>query len=169
VVANKLDYLSFTPFSSTVNNKYKTDLPENRRAAYTYLEYQAIAFPFYDKRFADPKVRQAISMAIDRVGLIQKVYNGLRKPADGLVAPNVQGHLDNQCGDLCSYQPGKARRLFDSTGFQGPIQLTSNIDSGTLPASHALGSTSTPPPSCNAHSNSALTFCLDSIKSPFAQ
>jgi ABC-type transport system substrate-binding protein len=103
VVANKLDYLSFTPFSSTVNNKYKTDLPENRRAAYTYLEYQAIAFPFYDKRFADPKVRQAISMAIDRVGLIQKVYNGLRKPADGLVAPNVQGHLDNQCGDLCSY------------------------------------------------------------------
>jgi oligopeptide transport system substrate-binding protein len=129
VVANKLDYLSFTPWSSTVNDKYKTDLPESRRVGYKYLGYQAIAFPMFDKRFADPKLRQAISMAIDRVSLIKQVFNGARTPADGLVAPNVQGHLDNQCGELCTYQPEKAKRLFDASGFQGPIQLTSNVDS----------------------------------------
>ncbi|WP_322750568.1 MULTISPECIES: ABC transporter substrate-binding protein [unclassified Frankia] len=129
VLANKLDYLSFTPWSSTVNNKIKTDLPDTRRVAYKYLGYQAIAFPLYDKRFADPNLRRAISMAIDRVDLIKKVFNGARTPADGLVAPNVQGHVDNQCGELCTYQPEKARQLFDATGFQGPIVLTSNVDS----------------------------------------
>src|ERR1700730_12720846 len=130
VVANRLDYLSFTPWSSTVNDRYKTDLPATRRIRYTYLGYQAIAFPLFDKRYADARLRQAISMAVDRVDLIKQIFNGARTPADGLVAPNVQGHIDNQCGELCTYQPVKAKQLFDATGFQGPIQLTSNVDSG---------------------------------------
>jgi len=130
VVANKLDYLEFAPWTALINDRYKTDLPETRRLSYKYLGYQALAFPLFDKRFADPKLRQAISMAIDRVGLIKKVFNGLRTPADGLVPPNVQGHLDNQCGEYCTYQPKLAKEMFDATGFEGPIELTSNIDSG---------------------------------------
>ncbi|WP_200902502.1 peptide ABC transporter substrate-binding protein [Protofrankia coriariae] len=129
VLANKLDYLSFTPWSSTVNSKIKTDLPDSRRASYTYLGHQAIAFPLYDGRFADVRLRQAISMAIDRVDLIRKVFNGARTPADGIVAPNVQGYVGNQCGELCTYQPEKARKLFEESGFQGPVVLTSNVDS----------------------------------------
>ncbi|MGH2942441.1 MAG: peptide ABC transporter substrate-binding protein [Solirubrobacteraceae bacterium] len=129
VVADKLDYLSFTPWSSTVNDKFKTDLPETRRARYEYLGYQAIAFPVFDERYADVRLRRAISMAIDRVDLIKQVFNGARAPADGLVAPNVQGHRDNQCGKLCTYRPKTARRLFEASGFRGPIKLTSNIDS----------------------------------------
>jgi oligopeptide transport system substrate-binding protein len=130
VLANKLDYLSFTPWSTALGGKIKKDLPDTRRAAYKYLGYQAIAFPVTDKQYADPRVRQAISMAIDRIDLIKQVFDGARTPADGLVAPNVQGHLDDQCGELCTYQPEKAKQLFDSTGFKGPIVLTSNIDSG---------------------------------------
>ena len=130
VVSNKLDFLSFTPWTSTQGDKYKKDLPESRRIAYKYLGYQAIAFPVFDKRFSDPQLRQAISMAIDRPALIKEVFNGARTPADGLVAPNVQGHLDNQCGELCTYQPQKAKQLFDASGFQGTIELTSNVDSG---------------------------------------
>jgi oligopeptide transport system substrate-binding protein len=130
VLANKLDYLSFTPWSTALGGKIKKDLPAGRRAAYTYLGYQAIAFPVTDKQYADRRVRQAISMAVDRVDLIKQVFDGGRTPADGLVAPNVQGHLADQCGELCTYQPEKAKQLFDSTGFRGPIVLTSNIDSG---------------------------------------
>lgn len=130
VIANKLDFLSFTPWTSTQGDRIKTDLPATRRVAYKYLGYQAIAFPMFDQRYANPQVRQAISMAIDRPALIKKVFNGARTPATGLVPPNVQGYLDNQCGELCTYQPQKAKQLFDTAGFQGPITLTSNVDSG---------------------------------------
>jgi len=43
VIANKLDFLSFTPWTSTQGGKIKKDLPDDRRKTYTYLGYQAIA------------------------------------------------------------------------------------------------------------------------------
>lgn len=130
VLAGKLDYLSFTPWTASQGNRIATDLPESRRKAYKYLGYQAIAFPLFDKRYADRQLRQAISMAIDRPALIKQIFNGTRVPADGLVPPNVQGYVPNQCGELCTFQPRKAKALFDKTGFRGPITLTSNVDSG---------------------------------------
>ncbi|BCJ51443.1 peptide ABC transporter substrate-binding protein [Actinoplanes sp. NBRC 14428] len=130
VLADKLDYLSFTPWTASQGNKIATDLPESRRKAYKYLGYQAIAFPLFDKRYANRQLRQAISMAVDRPALIQQIFNGTRVPADGLVPPNVQGYVPNQCGELCTYQPEKAKKLFDTTGFRGPITLASNVDSG---------------------------------------
>jgi oligopeptide transport system substrate-binding protein len=130
VLVDKLDFLSFTPWSATQGNKIEKDLPQSRRVSYKYLGYQAIAFPMFDKRYASPQLRQAISMAIDRPDLIKQIFNGARVPADGLVPPNVRGYVPNQCGELCSYQPQKAKQLFDSIGFDGPITLTSNVDSG---------------------------------------
>ncbi len=130
VLAEKLDFLSFTPWTATQGNKIEKDLPKDRRVGYKYLGYQAIAFPMFDQRYASPQLRQAISMAIDRPALIKQIFNGGRTPADGLVPPNAQGYVPNQCGELCTYQPQKAKQLFDTTGFQGPITLTSNVDSG---------------------------------------
>jgi oligopeptide transport system substrate-binding protein len=130
VLANKLDFLSFTPWTATQGNKIEKDLPPTRRVAYKYLGYQAIAFPLFDQRYASKQLRQAISMAIDRPALIKQIFNGGRVPADGLVPPNVQGYIPNQCGELCTYQPEKAKRMFDAVGFSGPITLTSNVDSG---------------------------------------
>lgn len=130
VLADKLDFLSFTPWSAAQGNKIEKDLPQSRRVGYKYLGYQAIAFPLFDKRYADPRLRQAISMAIDRPALIKKIFNGTREPAAGLVAPNVRGYIANQCGELCTYQPEKAKQLFAGTGFQGPITIASNVDSG---------------------------------------
>ncbi len=130
VLANKLDFLSFTPWRATQGNQIEKDLPPSRRLAYKYLGYQAIAFPMFDKRYASKELRQAISMAIDRPSLIKQIFNGGRVPADGLVPPNVQGYIPNQCGELCTYQPEKAKQMFDKVGFTGPITLTSNVDSG---------------------------------------
>ena len=45
VLADKLDFLSFTPWSATQGNRIEKDLPSSRRVAYKYLGYQAIAFP----------------------------------------------------------------------------------------------------------------------------
>jgi oligopeptide transport system substrate-binding protein len=69
-------------------------------------------------------------MAIDREAVNQQIFGGTRPPADGLVAPKVPGRVENQCGELCTYQPERARQMFQATGFQGPIELTSNADAG---------------------------------------
>jgi oligopeptide transport system substrate-binding protein len=129
VVSNNLDFIEIIPPSAIAGNLFETDLP-NRSVSQTYLGLQRIGFPIYDARFQNPQLRQALSMAIDREAVNQQIFNGLKPPADGLVAPNVPGRAEGQCGELCTYQPAKAKQIFDTTGFQGPIELTSNADAG---------------------------------------
>ncbi|WP_334024825.1 ABC transporter substrate-binding protein [Nocardia terpenica] len=128
VVANKLDFLEVLPGEALVDGRYKRDLAgRNFTRADTGL--QSLTFPLYDPRFADPRVRQAISMAVDRQGVIDKVFTGDRTPAGGLVPPTARGAIaTGQCGELCQYRPQQAKALFDSTGFQGPIEIASNTD-----------------------------------------
>lgn len=132
VVADRLDYLDVTPFWALEGGRYLRDLP-GRTHDRTYLGIQTISFPLYDSRYADPRVRQAISMAIDRVALIDKIFQGHQVPADGLVPPAVSGRADNQGGELCTYSPARARELLAASGFHGEITLTSNVDSPNQP------------------------------------
>jgi oligopeptide transport system substrate-binding protein len=127
VVADKLDYIDVTPFWATEGNRYLADLP-GRSYDRTYLGIQTISFPLYDSRYADHRVRQAISMSIDRARLIDKIFHGHQVPADGLIPPAVSGRAENQGGELCRYSPERARELFAAAGFEGEIELTSNVD-----------------------------------------
>jgi len=129
VVAGNLDFLEIIPSSALAGNLYQTDLP-GRSLSQTYLGIQTLTFPLYDPRFDDPDLRKAISMAIDRDAVNQQSFNGLKPPADGYVAPNVPARAEDQCGELCQFRPEQAKALFDSTGFAGPIKLTSNADAG---------------------------------------
>lgn len=129
VIAGNLDFLEIIPSSALAGNLYQTDLP-GRSLSQTYLGIQTVTFPLYDPRFANPDLRKAISMAIDRDAVNQQIFNGLKPPADGYVAPSVPGRAGDQCGELCRFRPEQAKALFDSTGFAGPIELTSNVDSG---------------------------------------
>jgi oligopeptide transport system substrate-binding protein len=129
VVANNLDFLEVIPPSGLAGNLYQTDLA-NRSVSRTFLGVQRLAFPLYDARYQNPQLRQALSMAIDREQINQQIFGGTRPAADGLVAPDVPGRIPNQCGELCTYQPDRARQMFQASGFQGPIELTSNADSG---------------------------------------
>jgi oligopeptide transport system substrate-binding protein len=129
VVSGNLDFLEVIPPSGLAGNLYETDLT-GRSVSQTYLGLQRVGFPLYDPRFQNVQLRQALSMAIDREAVNQQIFGGTRPPADGLVAPNVPGRIEGQCGDLCTYQPDRARQLFEASGFQGPIELTSNADAG---------------------------------------
>jgi oligopeptide transport system substrate-binding protein len=129
VVANNLDFIEVIPPSGLAGNLYQTDLAD-RSVSRTFLGVQRLGFPLYDARYQNPQLRQAISMAIDREQLNQRIFGGTRPPADGLVAPDVPGRVANQCGELCTYQPERAKQMFQASGFQGPIELTSNADSG---------------------------------------
>ncbi|MET8775254.1 ABC transporter substrate-binding protein [Nocardia sp. NPDC004654] len=128
VVANELDYLDFVPADALAGGRYKSEL-SGRNLSHTYLGVQSVSFPLYDPRYADPRLRQAISMAIDRKFVVDTAFDGDKLVADGLVPSTVPGYVAGQCGELCEYRPERARELFESTGFQGPIELTSNDDS----------------------------------------
>ncbi|MFF0527982.1 ABC transporter substrate-binding protein [Nocardia amikacinitolerans] len=128
VVANRLDFLEVLPGDALVGGRYKQDLA-GRHFTRAGTGLQSITFPLYDPRFADPRVRQAISMSIDRQHVIDTVFTGDRIPAPGLVPSTVRGATEGQCRELCEHRPRQARELFDSTGFQGPIEIASNVDS----------------------------------------
>lgn len=129
VIAGNLDFTDVIPPSALPGRLYERDLP-GRSVSQTYLGVQVLAFPLYDDRWSDPALRRAISMAIDRQALNDRIFSGTRPPADGFVPPNVPGRAGNQCGELCTHQPARAKALFDAAGFTGPIELTSNVDAG---------------------------------------
>ncbi|TDC67294.1 ABC transporter substrate-binding protein [Actinomadura sp. GC306] len=83
-----------------------------------------LGFPLFDERFADPDLRKAISMVIDREGVNKAVYNGDYTPADSLLPSIIPGHRDGACGEPCTYDPVKAKALFDKAGgFEGTLEL----------------------------------------------
>lgn len=127
LVAGNLDYMEQLPPSALVGRLYEQDLVD-RNSNTTYLGMNTIAFPLYDQRYADPRVRQALSLAIDRAEVSNQVYDGLRDPAGGLIPPGLDGYVEGQCGDLCTYDPDRAKALLAEAGFTGPIELTSNVD-----------------------------------------
>jgi ABC-type transport system substrate-binding protein len=95
-------------------------------SGFTYL-----GFPTYDERFADPRVRQALSMGIDRQAISDAIFNGSRTPADAFVAPVVDGYREGAC-EFCQLDADAANALLDEAGFDRsqPIELWFNAGAG---------------------------------------
>ncbi|WP_104090395.1 ABC transporter substrate-binding protein [Arthrobacter sp. GMC3] len=83
-----------------------------------------LGFPVGDPRFADIRVRQAISMSIDRDAVNKAIFGGLYKPATALTAPSMPGTPADACGKYCKFDPEAARKLLaEAGGFQGTMKL----------------------------------------------
>ncbi|MEX2291177.1 MAG: ABC transporter substrate-binding protein [Mycobacteriales bacterium] len=93
--------------------------------------FQYMGFPTYDPRFADPKVRQAFSMAVDRKGITEAIFNGTRQPAYSAISPVVDGHREDAC-KYCEYKPDEAKALLEQTDFDTskPVDLWFNAGAG---------------------------------------
>jgi len=131
VLANNLDVTDEIPASALIDDKYKSDLPDrNAQKATGTVQNVAFAPAKVDPNYADPKIRQAISMAIDRATIIKQIFNNTREPATGWVSPVVDGYKAGQCGEWCTYDPAKAKaKLAEAGGFKGDkITLSYNAD-----------------------------------------
>ncbi|MFI9816276.1 peptide ABC transporter substrate-binding protein [Saccharothrix variisporea] len=129
LVANNLDFMEELPPNALAGQKYETDLGD-RVVQRETLNMQTIAFPFYLKPYDNVDLRRAISMAINREEITQRIFEGTRKPADGWVHPLMKGYQKNQCGEYCTYNPQKAKESFAKSGYTGEILLLSNTDGG---------------------------------------
>jgi oligopeptide transport system substrate-binding protein len=129
LLADNVDVMTQLPAMALTGEAYKSDLGSR------YLENEAgtvhfIGFPpaETDGDVADPNLRKAISMAINRQLIIDNIFQGVQEPATGWVSPVVDGFTPDQCGEFCEYDPIRAQELLDEAGVSGRITLTYNAD-----------------------------------------
>lgn len=129
LVSNNLDFMEELPPNALAGKQYETDLGE-RVVQRETLNNQTIAFPFYVKPYDNADLRRAISMAINREEITERIFEGTRKPADGWVHPLMKGYRPGQCGEYCTFNPAKAKEALAKSGYTGEIVLLSNTDGG---------------------------------------
>jgi oligopeptide transport system substrate-binding protein len=129
LLAGQLDVIRLIPQSALIDDKYQSDLPE-RNAQRETGSFQFVGIdPTADPSLADPQIRKAISMAIDRETINEQIFNNSRVPATGWVSPVVDGYQENACGDSCVYDPEAAKAMLDEAGgYDGELTLTYNGD-----------------------------------------
>ncbi|WP_130799422.1 peptide ABC transporter substrate-binding protein [Streptomyces otsuchiensis] len=81
-----------------------------------------MAYPVYDEAFSDPKIRQALSMAVDRQKIIDNVLLGAFEPADSFIAPVIPGYQEAAC-EYCQHNPERAKELFDEADWPSGKKL----------------------------------------------
>jgi oligopeptide transport system substrate-binding protein len=90
-----------------------------------------IGFPLETSpEFKNVDVRKAISMAIDRKAIAEKVFSGTTAPADDYINPAIEGHRQGACSEACTFDPAKAKALYDKAGGAKTISLAYNSDGG---------------------------------------
>ncbi|RLP95331.1 MULTISPECIES: ABC transporter substrate-binding protein [unclassified Micromonospora] len=128
LLANNLDFLESIPTSALAGDKWKTDLGE-RGLSTTTPTTGLIAFPMYDKRFQNPKLRRAVSLSINRQEITDKIFFGTRKPADSWANPLTPGAKPGNC-TACKFDAAEAKRLLaEAGGFTGEMVFFYNTDS----------------------------------------
>ncbi|MEU1080065.1 ABC transporter substrate-binding protein [Streptomyces sp. NPDC005908] len=136
LLAGNLDLVDDVPAAQLKN--VKNDLGDR------YLNtpagiIQTLAFPFYDDAWntdGATKVRQGLSMAIDRKQITDTIFQKTRTPATDWTSPVLGedgGFQDGLCGEFCEFKPDEAKKLIEEGGGLpgGRVTITFNADTGS--------------------------------------
>lgn len=132
VQAGNLDAMGVIPTEATKTYLHdKTIVPYNGPGT----DWESIAIPetlahFHQDREGRLR-RQAMSMAIDRNAICQKVLGGTATPATDFVTPIIAGHV-NRIGDIPGsenlvYNPAKAKKLWAQANKISPWKKSANV------------------------------------------
>ncbi|MFI5669183.1 ABC transporter substrate-binding protein [Streptomyces sp. NPDC051704] len=114
---------------STVSEEFGDRYIYKPEASVGYLGLPLEANP---EAFGKVEIRKAISMAIDREAISKKIFQGTRKPADDFISPIVPGYRRGALGEAGTYNPSKAKALFEQAGGipGNKLELGYNEDGG---------------------------------------
>ncbi|MFG2057694.1 ABC transporter substrate-binding protein [Micromonospora sp. NPDC048930] len=127
LVSGNLDFQQQVPVSSLAGDKWKSDLGDRAISSTTPVT-GIIAFPIYDPKFKNPKLRRAISLSINRQEITDKIFFGNRKPADSWANPLTPGAEPGNC-TACQFNVEEAKKLLaEAGGFKGKLTLSYNAD-----------------------------------------
>lgn len=126
--AGELDVLYTVPPARFKEAKaaYGDRMYERPSDSFTY-----VGFPLYQPAFEDKRIRQAISLSLDRQGIIDAVFDGRFSPATGYVAESFDGYRPKVC-KYCEQDAAKAKALLAEAGGWkgGKLQLWANAGAG---------------------------------------
>lgn len=139
-----LQYLPYSgvPFSDVARLRAHSDLKFDTRGYEYSAQLYVIEFNLRRPYISDVKVRQAIAHAIDRQRLIDTVWYGLSKPADGAI-PSSLTQFYTSDKPTYPFDPARAETLLDEAG----LPRKANGDRFDI--------TFTPSPSTEAYSQAA--------------
>jgi oligopeptide transport system substrate-binding protein len=127
LVSGSLDHMYQVPVSALAGDKWKSDLPDRAHEA-PVPTTGIISFPIYDKRFQNADLRKAVSLAIDRQSISDKIFFGSRKPATSWSNPLTPGDTAGSC-TVCKFDPAAAKAaLAKAGGFKGDMVFYYNGD-----------------------------------------
>ncbi|KXK63239.1 peptide ABC transporter substrate-binding protein [Micromonospora rosaria] len=128
LVSGNLDWVEQVPVSALAGDKWKQDLGDRAITTTTPIT-GIIAFPVYDKRYQDVRLRKAVSLSINRQEVVDKIFFGTRPPATSWANPLAPGTVDGNC-TVCTYNPEEAKKLYaEAGGFEGEMVFYYNADS----------------------------------------
>ena len=130
-----LDVLDAVPDSAF--KTYKSDFPDsnvNKPAAI----FQAIYLPYYLDHWKGEEGklrREAVSMAINRKQITDKIFDGTRTPAKDFTSPVIAGWNDDLDGsDVLDYNESEAKKLWAEADkiskYDDTLTITYNADGG---------------------------------------
>ena len=85
------------------------------------LNINYLGFRMDHKPFDNPKVREAVTMAIDRVELVKRLYKGKAIVAQGPLPPFTLGYQEGL--KSFSYNPEKAKQLLREAGYEANLNF----------------------------------------------
>ncbi|MFI8518591.1 ABC transporter substrate-binding protein [Streptomyces sp. NPDC085481] len=99
---------------------------------------QTLGFPFYDPAWNTPngaKLRQGLSMAINREQITETIFQKTRTPAQDWTSPVLgeSGGFKDVCGSFCKYDAAEAKKLVAEGGGipGGTMTISYNADTGS--------------------------------------
>ena len=112
-----------------------TATPDHQFLGGAMLYTQFLAFNVNDPVMSDVRVRQALSLAINRQAICDAIYEGSAQPADDILPSSMEGYREGAWA-YAAYDPDKAAQLLDEAGYAADangkrnlsIALTYNLD-----------------------------------------
>lgn len=104
---------------ATVPTAIVPELIKQKRPDFHATPYLTIAFFRFNvtrEPLDDPRVRRALTLAVNRKQIVEKVTRGGQVPATSFVPPGIEGYESPDC---CEYDPEEARRLLAEAGYPG--------------------------------------------------
>lgn len=135
LLSGNLDVLDAIPDSAF--SQFETEL-SGRSVNQPAAVFQAFNIPAKLEHFSGEEGklrRQAISLAINREEITDKIFLGTRTPATDFTSPVIDGHSANVPGnDVLKYDPAKAKELWakadEMSPWSGQFAIAYNADGG---------------------------------------